>query len=70
MGLLVGVDTRLLPCWARRQGLQSDDGVDLGRNIFTVLVQTLPDSTYDLSSDGIILPLKKLRLFVPLCSLT
>ena len=49
---LVEVDTRLLPCWARRQGLQSDDGVDLGQNIFTVLIQTLPDLPYDLRSDG------------------
>ena len=39
--------TPLLLFWARRRGLQPQDAADLVQDVFTVLVQKLPEFTYD-----------------------
>jgi RNA polymerase sigma-70 factor (ECF subfamily) len=39
--------TPLLYHWARRVGLQAGDAADLVQDVFTVLVQKLPEFTYD-----------------------
>jgi RNA polymerase sigma-70 factor (ECF subfamily) len=44
---LVELYTPLLYYWARRLGLKSDDAGDLVQDVFTVLVQKLPEFRYD-----------------------
>jgi RNA polymerase sigma-70 factor (ECF subfamily) len=44
---LVELYTPLLYYWARRMGLQEPDAADLVQEVFTVLVQKLPQFTYD-----------------------
>jgi RNA polymerase sigma-70 factor (ECF subfamily) len=39
--------TPLLFAWARRLGLAEDDAADLVQDVFTLLVQKLPEFTYD-----------------------
>jgi RNA polymerase sigma-70 factor (ECF subfamily) len=39
--------TPLLYYWARRLGLQAQDAADLVQDVFTVLVRTLPEFSYD-----------------------
>jgi RNA polymerase sigma-70 factor (ECF subfamily) len=39
--------TPLLLYWARKRGLQPQDAADLVQDVFTVLVQKLPEFTYD-----------------------
>jgi RNA polymerase sigma-70 factor (ECF subfamily) len=41
--------TPLLYFWARRMGLQESDAADLVQEVFTLLVQKLPEFTYDQS---------------------
>jgi RNA polymerase sigma-70 factor (ECF subfamily) len=41
--------TPLLYYWARRVGLQESDAADLVQEVFTVLLQKLPEFTYDRS---------------------
>jgi RNA polymerase sigma-70 factor (ECF subfamily) len=43
----VNLYTPLCLCWARRLGLQQADAADLVQDVFTVLVQKLPEFTYD-----------------------
>lgn len=44
---LVELYTPLLYYWAGRLGLQAEDAADLVQEVFTVLVQKLPEFTYD-----------------------
>jgi RNA polymerase sigma-70 factor (ECF subfamily) len=44
---LVELYTPLLYYWARRLGLQAEDAGDLVQDVFAVLVQKLPEFTYD-----------------------
>jgi RNA polymerase sigma-70 factor (ECF subfamily) len=44
---LVELYTPLLFYWARRAGLGEDDAADLVQEVFTVLIQKLPEFTYD-----------------------
>jgi RNA polymerase sigma-70 factor (ECF subfamily) len=46
-GRFVALYTPLLYSWARRVGLQESDAADLVQEVFTVLVQKLPDFAYD-----------------------
>lgn len=39
--------TPLLYSWARRAGLQTEDAADLVQDVLTILVQKLPEFTYD-----------------------
>jgi RNA polymerase sigma-70 factor (ECF subfamily) len=39
--------TPLLMYWARRRGLHPQDAADLVQDVFTVLVEKLPEFTYD-----------------------
>jgi RNA polymerase sigma-70 factor (ECF subfamily) len=39
--------TPLIYSWARRAGLQESDAADLVQDVFTVLLQKLPEFTYD-----------------------
>jgi RNA polymerase sigma-70 factor (ECF subfamily) len=43
----VNLYTPLCLCWARRLGLRDPDDADLVQDVFTVLVQKLPQFTYD-----------------------
>ncbi|MBI1915564.1 MAG: sigma-70 family RNA polymerase sigma factor [Planctomycetes bacterium] len=44
---LVELYTPLLCDWTRRLGLQESDAADLVQDVFTILVQKLPEFTYD-----------------------
>lgn len=44
---LAGLYTPLLYYWARRMGLQETDAADLVQDVFTILLQKLPDFDYD-----------------------
>jgi RNA polymerase sigma-70 factor (ECF subfamily) len=44
---LVELYTPLLYNWARRAGLQPQDAADLVQDVFTILVQKLPEFVYD-----------------------
>jgi RNA polymerase sigma-70 factor (ECF subfamily) len=43
----VNLYTPLCLCWARRLGLRDADAADLVQEVFTLLVQKLPEFTYD-----------------------
>jgi RNA polymerase sigma-70 factor (ECF subfamily) len=46
-GRFVELYTPLLLYWARKRGLQPHDAADLVQDVFTTLVQKLPEFTYD-----------------------